>query len=290
MERKIITGLIFVACLFSSGVALSVVPTQGMINAARVRCHKLHPNPRGSERDKVFLPQCLKTVDDYVARKKDEKRIADLTAERDAAKAKAEQVAKEAEAVKLAAEAKAKVVAPVPTQREEVQASEAGQRRMLPRIPRGAPYRVVRAPGQYAAATSPAGMNYYLKIKALKLGARNWFREDVNFRVVIIKNGLPLAVAYPNGHFNEFYADLDGNGKVDSDPYKGVDPTLTDVVYVSYLPGDSVRIVFLRETVDFVDVPGFAPQQIWGYSVNVKPILPNKPGKWRVLAFNGSSH
>ncbi len=263
-------------------------------------------HPGNSPDDVRGRAECLAHVDAFVTKRKLEAQSSQLASLKRDQKAALKRAADQAR--KAAAKAAAAAVQRIQTEALKRQERSARTQAKKPvaapkprrhvhrhpvrrvRVPARVPFQVVERPGRYAAATTPEGMLHYIQIKALRLGAKHWFRDDVKFRVVIVKNGIPLAVSYPGGNFQEFYADLSGDGKrPDRRPHKGVNPVYTDEVFVTFKPGDRIRIVFLRQTVHAVPVPGVGLQPVWGYPVRVDLTVPSKAGRWMKAAFSGYS-
>lgn len=302
MKRHIFACSVFAACIFVSSVGYSQVPSRARIAQAKAKCDSMHPG------NIALKAVCHQSVDMYVLRKRLE---ASNKHRKIALKGALQKLEKKREAgmkslATLLRQSMADMRATVRNANSSAM-RKLGSKMKARRIPQkvvsrprlvrpsmGVQFPVVMpAPGSYAAATFPAGMRFYVQIAMLRQGARNWFRQHIPFRVVVIKNGLPLAVSHPGGTFQEFYADLDGDGQPEPHPYKGVNPGLSDELYVAHRPCrpnrlcETIDIIFLRETGDYVRVPGIPPQPLWGDSVRVRVRKFAHAGRWRVMAFDG---
>jgi len=159
-----------------------------------------------------------------------------------------------------------------------------------PSLPPVAGYQVIDAPGRYSASTvdSPEFPSR-VRIRGLWFAAQkliNWNIPEA--RVVFLKNGIPLAVTHPGARpFNEFYADLNRDGKPDPTPYKGVDPTFVDSVFIPFQPGDKIEIVYLTNTQKLVAVNGLPPLPLWGHGKKMLIDNLNTPGKWMYWGYEG---
>ncbi len=137
-------------------------------------------------------------------------------------------------------------------------------------MPRLAGSRVIQLPGRYVAATwQMAGLGASVQIRGLNNAARAHGAPGQSVRAVLIKNGMPLAIAMPGApgrpNFEQVYADLDGDGQRDQRPYFVVNPKLVDTLYVGWDRGDNgVQIVYLVQSRQVVvPRPGMAPLPVW---------------------------
>jgi hypothetical protein len=150
-------------------------------------------------------------------------------------------------------------VAATPQQQPQPQAG------MMPPQQMGVPFQVMEAP--YAAATWDmfGGSPFRAEIYSINQGAINLFGRSGMQRVVVYRNGQPIAVAHKGApvRFLEFYTDLNGDKKPDSIPAKGFDPMFLDTIFVGYEPGDTIELVYLIP-VSTVLVSGLPPQTVWG--------------------------
>lgn len=144
----------------------------------------------------------------------------------------------------------------------------------MPPFMMGAPFQIIDPPGSNAAATWDmfGGSPFRVEVYSINQGAGKWFGRSGMQRVVVKKNGQPLAVAYrgppPTGvQFMDFYVDLNGDKKADEMPVKGFDPSGPDSIYVGYQPGDTIELVFLVpiSTIAVMVAPGISrTETVWG--------------------------
>jgi hypothetical protein len=156
----------------------------------------------------------------------------------------------------------------------------------------GAPFQVMEPLFQLQAFTKEIPeITSRIRIFSLARGVTKWIGWNANqARVIILKNGDPLDVINPNrpGVFTEFYADRDGDGQPDAMPYKGIDPSLLDTVYVPTEKGDVIQLVFLSPLGQRkVMVQGLPPQTLWGHPVRVKIDRIRGMGTFHTPAYEG---
>lgn len=153
----------------------------------------------------------------------------------------------------------------------------------------GVPHTVVQAPGQYAAATfDPGGPR--LNLRSLGWGADKHARGAEQVRVVVKKNGAPLPVAHADlvRPWEPFYADLDGDGKPEMQPYRGLDPRQQNEVHIAMVgPRDRIELVYLVDTGKRVLIPGLPPQILWGEGRRVEYDRTENRGRWTQAAHGG---
>ena len=291
--------LVLVAILFTSTLAFASEPTKvwsdELVAQAKKEC--LTQEYPGSDEAKLMSRlQCLTGIDMQVLKqkqaagdKKVEAALAQITAKSELLD---QMIAAQAEA------AQAKVEADKLAEEKAKKAALLARRNMQvggPMMP-VAPYAIIDAPGRYLAATweMPEMMASRIKIEALELTLRGiFYLENAQVRIVVMKNGQPLAIAHPgapNGapRFNEFYADIDGDNKPEPTAYKGADVTFTNQVYVSYVPGDQVQIYFLVPSGKMLAIPGMPPQTMWktlgAFSLQPPQAIQRK---WDMTPYNG---
>ena len=142
----------------------------------------------------------------------------------------------------------------------------------LPAFVGGVPFGVMDVPGQFAATTWNIPGIDLLWIRDLH-GAIDRFLDGAQqVRIVVRKNGVVVPIAHQGEiRFDEFYADLNNDGKVDSRPYKGVDPSVIDDIYISDVrPSDRVEVIYLTRTRYLVTISGLPPQILWGSPTRAK--------------------
>lgn len=272
MKRTLILVLV---SMFSSSVAFAIevkktAPAAATIAKAKAKCGTMYPDAT-SVAQVLAKGQCLLSVDLSVLERKQaagDERVADeitnLRKQMDDLKA----MIKRMDAV-----AKAQVKATAKRAQDESAKSKPAL--SAPRPPAGppmmgAPYALIDMPGRYAAATweMPGMETSRVKIENINFTLRYKFDLHGPSRIVVMKNGQPLAILHPSApgapqRFNEFFGDVGGTGKPDPVAYKGADPSFVDDVYVSYQPGDAIDIVFLVPSGKMVAVPGIPPQAMW---------------------------
>ncbi|MBI4713658.1 hypothetical protein HY771_00515 [Candidatus Uhrbacteria bacterium] len=131
---------------------------------------------------------------------------------------------------------------------------------------------MVDAPGQFAATTWNVPGIDLLWIKNLHGGIDRFLDGAQQVRIVVRKNGVVVPVAH-QGEFSflEFYADLNNDGKPDARPYKGVDPSAVDDIFVSDVrPSDQVELIYLVRTRKLVTISNLPPQILWGSPTRAK--------------------
>ncbi len=211
-----------------------------------------------------------------------------------------------AEAVKLLAQAAKKDEVKQRRPAKKKQGGSAGdaepqKKKRKKKRPRPAPqalaqgpptFQVVERPGQYAALTfEPVGVSNRLRIHDLTSGVRKWLKGGVpagQARLVLIKNGQPVAITHPGGQFNTFYADMDGDGKPEGRPYAGVNPGMVQDLYIPWRQGDQAQLVYLTDTGLEVEIQGRGTYPIWGNGVRVRTPSPSNPGKRVTHGTNGA--
>jgi len=152
--------------------------------------------------------------------------------------------------------------------------------------------RIVSSPGQYAATTYevdgpllwvsglPGGVDQHLRLSV---------NNGVDIRIVVRKNGVPVPVAHAGSIlFEEFYADINNDGRPDPLPYRGVDPQAVSDLFISHVsPRDRIEILYLLPTGKLLLVPNFPPQILWGLEARVKLDRVSVFGRRRINARNG---
>lgn len=158
----------------------------------------------------------------------------------------------------------------------------------------GTPHTVVSVPGQYAASTFEPSTDH-LEITGLSLGVHEhvWGARQVRIIVKLGSSFLPIGHDQPRllcGNvtpWNEIYGDLDRDGKAERLPFKAVDPSEVDSLYISNVRGlKDLEIVYLVPTGKAVLVPGCEPQTLWGNPVRVRMDKVSS-GTWHMPAVNG---
>lgn len=254
-------AVLFIATCSNLNV-VSATETVTTVAAARAECHKQYAD---QTKTAVILARgiCLQRVDISVLELKqaqgDKKVEGELKRQREQLEIIVKSQKELEETMRAQAKAQAEAAKATPAPQLPVPAQTT-----VPAFT-GAPYLVVDMPGRYVASTfEMAEMPLCTEIYAINQGAFKWFNRGGPMRVVVIKNGQPLAVIHPGNQFNEFYADLNGDGKPDRTPYKGIDPSFVDTVYTGYQKGDAISLVFLAPTGKMVAVNGVPAQVLWG--------------------------
>lgn len=295
------TKFLVLAFSFTSSVALAqatAIPTDAQVTAEKVACDtKYNPaNVATSLKVSVALAQelCKGQVDMRVleakakaAGSKNDKIEAELAHQRTMLDA----ISKSLKALESAPKAEPQRPTPQPPQAA------------MPPAMTGAPFMVVEAPGQLVATTRdlPELTSRY-KILNIGEAARHFLNQKtVNARVVVLKNGRPLAVSDPSPEclrnprlpncFTEFFADMDNDGVPEFDSYKGINPAFLDTVYVATEPGDMITIVYLVPKGNRkVAAQGASLQTLWGYPVRVKLHTVERMGRYQISVFSGNDH
>lgn len=259
------------------------VPAEVTIAKAKAKCGKMYTDAT-SVVQILAKGQCLLSVDLSVLERKQaagDARVADEIANLRKQMSELKAMIKQMDAAAKAS--KPKLVSPP--------RPPAGPPTMM-----GAPYALIDVPGRYAAATweMPGMESSRVKIENINLTLRYKFDLHGPSRVVVMKNGQPLAILHPSSpgmppRFNEFFADIGGTGKPDPVAYKGADPIFADDVYVSYQPGDAIDIVFLVPSGKMVAVAGLPPQMLWTKLVHYRLRPPQAiPRRWDMTPYLGA--
>jgi hypothetical protein len=133
----------------------------------------------------------------------------------------------------------------------------------------GAPYRVVPRPSLvsvYSALTSEEADTLHVTSLEHENSARQCGGIASDARILVTNHGTPVPVWAPQGvqsGFSEIYADLNGDGQPDPAPYKTLDPTHQDDLFVTWRSGDDLRVVYLREAGRVVSIPDLPLQTLW---------------------------
>ncbi len=156
----------------------------------------------------------------------------------------------------------------------------------------GAPYVVMEMPGQYAASTFPIpGMISRVRLMYLKMAVGMWFSHygltQRLVRVVVYKNGQPLAIVHPGNRYEEFYADMNNDGRPDATPYRGVDPSFVDTIFVGYREDDQISVDYLIPSGNMIAIPGLPPQMLWRTAIRVGPYSYDGFGDWAQFLYIG---
>jgi len=152
--------------------------------------------------------------------------------------------------------------------------------------------RIVSSPGQYAATTYEVD-GPRLWVSDLSEGVERHLRRSVHdggdIKIVVRKNGVPVPIAHAGSIlFEEFYADLNNDGRPDPLPYRGVDPHAVSNLYISHVsPRDTVEILYLLPTGKLLLVPGLPPQILWGLEARVELDRVRIFGRYRIYARTG---
>jgi hypothetical protein len=157
----------------------------------------------------------------------------------------------------------------------------------LPAFVGGVQFGVIDTPGQLAATTRDVEGIDRLWVQSLLDGVRYFRRGANHVRIVVRKNGVVVPVAQPDPGvpFEEFYADINNDGKPDARPFKGVDPSRIDDVYISNVgPRDVIELVYLVPTGRLVTIAGLPPQILWGRPVRTKLDRLSDTGRWKMSA------
>lgn len=157
----------------------------------------------------------------------------------------------------------------------------------LPAFVGGVPFGVMDVPGQLAATTRDIEGIDRLWVQSILDGVKYFRRGASQVRVVVRKNGIVVPVAQPDTSvpFDEFYADVNNDGKPDARPYKGLDPSRIDDVYISSVgPRDVIELVYLVPTGKLVTIAGLPPQILWGRPVRTKLDRLSDTGRWKMSA------
>lgn len=156
----------------------------------------------------------------------------------------------------------------------------------LPAFVGGVPFGVMDVPGQLAATTRDVEGIDRLWVQSILDGVKYFRRGATQVRVVVRKNGITVPVAQPDTiMFDEFYADINNDGKPDARAYKGLDPSRIDDVYISNVgPRDTIELVYLVPTGRLVTIAGLPPQVLWGRPVRTKLDRLSDIGRWKMSA------
>lgn len=163
----------------------------------------------------------------------------------------------------------------------------------------GVPFQVIELPGRLAALTRdlPELTSRYEIVKIGQAGQHFLDQQEkIDMRVVVLKNGQPLAVSNPSaecgqnprlpGCFTEFYADLNRDGQPELIPYKGIDPAFLNTVYVATDRNDRIELVYLLPVpYKAVGVHRLPIQIFWGNPVKVAFQKVAKTGRFPVTAY-----
>lgn len=163
----------------------------------------------------------------------------------------------------------------------------------------GVPFQVIELPGRLAALTRdlPELTSRYEIVKIGQAGQHFLDQQEkIDMRVVVLKNGQPLAVSNPSaecgqnprlpGCFTEFYADLNRDGQPELIPYKGIDPAFLNTVYVATERNDRIEFVYLLPVPYRAVGAHMLPiQTFWGNPVKVAFQKVAKTGRFIVTAY-----
>lgn len=162
----------------------------------------------------------------------------------------------------------------------------------------GVPFQVIEVEGRNAAVTRdlPQMGSRWEIVHIAQAGQHFLGQQDpIDMRVVVMKNGRPLAVTDPSpdcmrnprlqGCFTEFFADLNHDGVPEAFPYRGIDPAFVNVVYIAIEPKDRVEFVYLTaQPFKKVAANGIPPQPFWGNPVKVSFGKARKVGRFSLSA------
>jgi len=158
------------------------------------------------------------------------------------------------------------------------------------RMPMGpVPYVVTEKPGRWAATTfSIPTVTSRMRYTRLRRATKKWIRGARSARLIVLKGGSPVAIGHPPQgglpvSFRLIYADLDGDGKEDPDPYKACNPFVVSELYVPWRSGDNIVFVWLQDTGRRVN-----GHILWGHPVRVNMEVPLRPGWFKSGAQNGN--
>ncbi len=120
----------------------------------------------------------------------------------------------------------------------------------------GAAFRPVSIPSPVSIYNLPTSGE--LKVTRLSRGTQEWAAGQSRVRIVVLNHGMPMPVSVnepgaPTG-FVQVYADVNNDGVVDPVPYKAVDPSTHDTLYIGWKQHDDVQVWYLVPSGDFVDV------------------------------------
>ncbi len=155
----------------------------------------------------------------------------------------------------------------------------------------GQPFQVVQAPGANMAAVYNWGGASLRLADYHRLFDGGYFSNlsSRNIRIVLMKNGSPIAVAHGGApvRFETFYADTDGDGVVDTTPYNGFNPNSTPHLFVNCSDGDMFETVILVQSDQIVLIPGQAPQRVWNLAGSISYSITSQTPS-RLFARNGT--
>lgn len=123
-------------------------------------------------------------------------------------------------------------------------------------------YRIISAPGQYAAATFD-NAEWFSRVCLTNLGLgvywtfKNTFSlqkdEVIASRIIVLKNGVSLAIMTPKGLSEQVYVDMNNDGRPESQTFYAVDPAFVNDLYVQVTPQDDIQLIWLTSTGLFIN-------------------------------------
>ncbi|MBI2475587.1 hypothetical protein HYV69_04175 [Candidatus Uhrbacteria bacterium] len=262
--------------------ASAQVPTREEINGAYEFCDTRFSGTVSA----MILARdaCKRSVDVKVLQRKQEAGEEGAAKNLEAMQAQLKQIQSE---LKLAQAKPAEPTAPAGPSSDPAPQPQPPQGPSLPAFVGGVPFGVIDTPGQLAATTRDVEGIDRLWVQSLLDGVR-YFRRGANqVRVVVRKNGVVVPVAQPDPSvpFDEFYGDINNDGQPDSRPYKGVDTSKVDDVYISNVgPRDVIELVYLVPTGRLVTIAGLSQQILWGRPVRTKLDRLSDSGRWKMSA------
>ena len=121
----------------------------------------------------------------------------------------------------------------------------------------GAAFRPVSIPSPVSIYNLPTSGE--LKVTRLSRGTDEWAAGQSKVRIVVLNHGSPMPVSVPEAGmpagFVQVYADINGDGAVDPVPYKALDPSTHETLYIGWKKHDDIQVWYLVPSGDFVDVP-----------------------------------
>lgn len=266
--------------LLSTNVFAQTIPTEADIAAAKSECEKVYDPSTASATLKVSVllaqKKCKLEVDIRVLQLK--AKAESGKNEKIEAELKKQAAALEAATQRLAALEKAPKAdskpAPAPAKPTATDGAPAMGSPPVYSMG-GAAFQIIETPCKNIATTSEIPGTQFSRVRVTSLwgGNSKWFNRNGPMKVIVFKNGSPIPVVRfvttPNGHvttvpIDEFYADVNGDGKPEMAPYQGVDPSLVDQVFVGDLqPTDTIVLVYLIPNGQFIAVNGLPPMPLW---------------------------
>lgn len=171
------------------------------------------------------------------------------------------------------------VPSPLPTQ----------PRPILPPMPAGVIPIVEPVPYQHTGFTWDVSGIPSLGVQHLASAMKHWLPGSYDIRVVFRKNGRLIPIQHNGETFNEFYADLNRDGRPDRQPYQGVDPFAIDEVFIAYVkPTDQVEMILLIPSGNLITIPGLSQQTLWKMESRIKLWRPPRLGRWLTSGYTGT--